>query len=122
MMKRSDIKLITVLLAVAIVVFLGYRFFNQEEGSRVIITVNQKEFAIHSLNETITIEIQGTRGINYLQIKDGYAKMVEADCSDQICVRHSAIKNSGESIICLPNKLIVEIQGSEKTNMDAVVE
>jgi len=35
--------------------------------------------------------------------------VIEADCPDKICVKHTNIKNAGETIICLPHKLVIEI-------------
>ena len=59
-------------------------------------------------------------GYNVLLIKDGKAYMLEADCRDKICVNHSPIYRENESITCLLHKLVVEIEGGEKNNVDAV--
>ena len=57
---------------------------------------------------------------NHLMIKDGQADMTEAECPDQICVEHKSISKNKETIVCLPNKVIVEIVGGEDTELDAV--
>ena len=57
---------------------------------------------------------------NHLIIKDGQADMIEADCPDQICVEHISISKNKETIVCLPNKVIVEIVGGEDAEIDAV--
>ena len=46
--------------------------------------------------------------------------MEEADCPDLLCVHQKAISKEGESIICLPNKVVVTIRGGEETELDAV--
>lgn len=48
---------------------------------------------------------------NLLSVSDGVVRMEAADCPDQICVHHIPITGGGESIICLPHKLAVEILG-----------
>ncbi len=48
--------------------------------------------------------------------------MISADCPDQICVNHGAVSKENESITCLPHKLIVEIHGGEKTDVDVVAQ
>lgn len=48
--------------------------------------------------------------LNIVVIEHGKAFVREANCPDKICVNHSEISNVGESIICLPHKLIVEIK------------
>ena len=63
-------------------------------------------------------------GISYnlLAVSESGVSMVAADCPDQICVHHIPIKNGGESIICLPHKLVVEIQGGTEGNgLDGMV-
>ena len=45
--------------------------------------------------------------------------MIEASCPDQVCVRQRAVQYAGESIVCLPNKLIVAIEGGEPNGVDA---
>ena len=46
--------------------------------------------------------------------------MKSADCPDQICVHQRAISKNGESIICLPNKVVVSIEGAEDSQIDVV--
>lgn len=50
-------------------------------------------------------------GYNLLVVSGSDVSMEAADCRDQICVHHSPIRGRGESIICLPHKLVVEIAG-----------
>lgn len=49
---------------------------------------------------------------NLLAVSASGVSMESADCPDQICVHHIPISGAGESIICLPHKLAVEITGS----------
>lgn len=48
---------------------------------------------------------------NLLAVDGERVWMQAADCPDQICVHHIPIKGGGESIICLPHKLAVELVG-----------
>ncbi len=49
---------------------------------------------------------------NTVRIKDGKVSVTEASCKNQVCVKHAAISAAGESIVCLPNRLVVSIEGS----------
>ena len=51
---------------------------------------------------------------NTVEIKSGSVSVTEASCRNQVCVRHGAISRPGESIVCLPNRLVVTIEGSGK--------
>ena len=44
----------------------------------------------------------------------------EASCPDKICVNHKRIQKSGETIICAPNKVVVEIKSKSKNEIDAI--
>ena len=64
------------------------------------------------LSEDTEVTIEGVDGgENLLVIQDGTAKIESASCPDGICVRHYAISRDGESIICLPNRVVVTIRG-----------
>ena len=54
-------------------------------------------------------------------IQNGQAKMEWADCPDQLCVHQKAISRTGESIICLPNQVVVSVQGSKESELDGIV-
>lgn len=121
-MKKNDIILIIILIVLAGGIYLGYRFFYREAGGKVVITVDGKEYMTLSLMDDSIIEIPGAQGINTLEIKNGKADMIAADCTDLICVNHKAIQYNGERIVCLPNKIIVKITEGESSQLDGVVQ
>ncbi len=45
------------------------------------------------------------------EIHDGKADVTEADCPDKLCVHQKAISKTHETIVCLPNKVVVEVTG-----------
>lgn len=61
-------------------------------------------------------------GVNYnlVYISPEKVRMEAADCRDQICVYHRPIGSGGDSIICLPHRLVVEITGGEQ--QDAILD
>lgn len=63
-----------------------------------------------------TIPIETEFGYNVIEIGDGEVRVIEADCPDKIDVLQGAISRPGEIIVCLPNRLVIEIKGSEETN------
>ena len=74
------------------------------------ITVDGKEFGTYSLSQDQIIHIGDT---NVCEIKDGKVTMKKADCKDQICADHKAIEKSGETIVCLPHKVVIEIRSED---------
>ena len=108
-MKRNDWILAGAVIAVAFIAFIGYTFF-QKDGNMVQIMVDGKEYGVYSLSEDQVIEINDT---NTLEIKGGKADMISAKCPDKLCVQQKAISKSGESIICLPYKIVVRVEGAK---------
>jgi len=47
---------------------------------------------------------------NVVEISGGAVSVTEASCKNQVCVKHGAINRTGESIVCLPNRLVVRIE------------
>lgn len=87
-------------------------------GSYVDVTVNS-ETTRYMLRQDRVIPIETDRdGYNELVIKDGAVFMQEANCADHICVRHKAITKNGESIICLPHGVYVEVVSNEEKETD----
>lgn len=78
----------------------------KKSGGTVVISVDSRMVYKNSLYVNNTVELED----NTVEIKDGKVKMRSAGCKNQICVEHKAISRSGESIICLPNKVIAEIR------------
>lgn len=116
--KKKDFALAAIIVIVALLAFLAHELIGSEGAGKVIIKVNGEIEGTYSLAEDREVEING--GTNLLQIKNGEADMIEADCPDQLCVNQKAISLRNESIICLPNKVVVEIESSEGGELDAV--
>lgn len=117
MLKKQDGILILALLVAAAVFFLGYRIWNRESPEEVVVYVGEQEYARFSVGEDREFLIETENGTNRLIIKGGEADVTEATCPDKICVHQSPISETGETIVCMPNRVIVTIeQASQKRN------
>ncbi|MDO5294104.1 MAG: NusG domain II-containing protein [bacterium] len=120
-MKKNDIILIAIIAVLALGIG-GYILLNREEpkNAKVVVTVNGHVYKEADLYEDQTIEIKYGDYSNTLEIKDGYAKMTDADCTDQICVHQKQIHYNGETIVCLPHLVLVTIESNEDISLDSV--
>ena len=100
---------ILILLTVSIVIVLIMNF-NKKTGYNVKISADGKTVKTLSLDKDDEYVFESDKGYNIVEIKDGEVSVKEADCPDKICVNHKKISNVGESIICLPHKLVIEIR------------
>ena len=110
---RNDLLLMGILLLVAVVGGLALWLFGKT-GDVVEVTVDGAPYATFSLAEDRVEEIRtGTdgAGLNLLVIQGGKASVQEASCPDGICSAHRPISKVGESIVCLPNRVVIAVQG-----------
>ena len=120
-MKKNDFIVIAVLVLIAGIWFFAYQFFISDPGAGVVVYLDGTEIGQYSLTEDIEVVLNGNDGgINVLEIKDGYADITEADCRDGLCIHQKKISKNGETLVCLPHKLLVKIVGGKKNELDAV--
>ena len=120
---RRDILIIALLLILSFGSF-GYWGLTQNAGAaRVKIEVAGSLLGEYDLNEEQTIDIPGADGqvMNQVIITGGAAYMSEADCPDKICVKQGKISRLGQSIVCLPNRVVVSVSAGQRTELDSVV-
>ncbi len=110
---KNDIIFIAALILVLVIIG-GCILLFRKEGSTVKVTVDGQLFGTYSLEQDRIVEIKTERGHNILVIENGTAYIKEASCPDGVCSSHRPIRFSGSSIICLPNKVVVSIEGDEK--------
>lgn len=83
---------------------------DRPEEKKVVITVNGGEYGSYPLITDAVIKVNEH---NMVVIRDGAVWMEEADCPDRLCINQGKIKKSGQTIICLPNRVMVTIKGGE---------
>ena len=104
-MKKKEAIFIASILVIAGILGLDFRISGQRSHNTIRITVDGKEFGIYSLSKDQVIHIGDT---NVCEIKDGKVTMIEATCPDHYCMKQKAVDEHGGSIICLPNKVVIE--------------
>ena len=114
---RCDILLIAGILLAAVLLWWFVR--PRQAGGEVVVVQDGREIGRYPLDEELTVTI-GTEDYNVLEIHDGTAAVVEANCGDHTCVRTGAISRAGETIICLPHRLEIQIIGGSAAEVDAV--
>lgn len=117
-LRKKDLVLIIIILAVAGLCLLLHAIIGEKSADYITIKVNGKIEGVYSLADDQEIELNN--GSNVLKINNGEADMISADCPDQLCVKQKAISKNKESIICLPNKIIVEVDSHQNSQYDAV--
>lgn len=113
MIRKADVVLFFILLATGLLISWT-SLTAGTEGEKVLVTVSGQTYGIYDLREDRSVEIARDGHTNNIIIEDGYVSMAYSDCANQVCVDTGAIHLSGDSIVCLPNKVMVEITGGGK--------
>lgn len=123
-MKKGDILLIAIVL-LSIISYFGIKLIYKDTDDKIIvISINGKEYEriyMKDLNEKrqIHIDLDSGKFIDITADKNG-AYVSDVVCPDRICVKTGVIDKAGQSIVCLPNKVQVYIEGIEKADVDSV--
>ena len=122
-MKKGDVILIIgiVLFSLSSIFYIK-NFLNRDTDTKYLsVQVNGQEInAIDILDpdNDQEFEINTEYGKNTVIIEDGYVRIRSANCPDQVCVIHRKISKTGETIVCLPNKLVLEIKGDNNDEIE----
>ena len=106
------------ILIIAVLLCCAAIFLPQKSGTMAHITLDGVllyEIDLEKETAQRYIDIKAEDGIilNRICIEPGRIRVEEANCPDQVCVNQGWIKDSALPIVCLPNKLILEITGGE---------
>ena len=120
---KNDVIFIVILLLAVSLLGLGLWLF-RTEGDTVTLTVDGELMGTYSLAQNRTVEIvtgeQNDR-YNVLVIRNGEAYVAEASCPDGICAAHRPISRRGESIVCLPHRVVITVRTSENAPTPDIV-
>ena len=118
---RGDKILVVLLLAFSAFIAIYFaRLGTNTSGKYVSVQVNGEEIKKIQFSEELvgnTYVIQTEFGRNVLELGDDNVRVIEADCPDQLDVKQGAISRPGQLLVCLPNRLIVEIK-TERENVN----
>lgn len=118
---KNDILFLCMILLLLAAGYILFFLVGREEGAVVEITVDGELYGTYSLKKNQTVDITtGEKTTNRMQINDGKADMIWADCPDKLCVHQKAISKERETIVCLPNKVVVEVIGGEENDLDSI--
>ena len=118
--KKNDLILIGILV-IGFLAILGIILVTNKKGAQVVVSVDSLEVARFPIDKDIVYEIDGYEGgKNTLIIKDGEAYVVDSSCPDHLCEHMGKISKVGQSVICLPNRVVVEIADDKEAEFDSI--
>lgn len=122
-MKKGDIVIIVVGLVSAALVYFGYQLSFDQTTSRLLVVRSEgvivSELAIDATTQA-SYTVDNQYGSNTIIVNNGHVYISEATCCNQICVKDGPIEKIGQSLICLPNRVTVEIMGKSNGEVDDI--
>lgn len=111
--RKADIVLFLILLLLGIALAAA-SLLGRSRGAEAVIRVNGEIYGSYPLSVSRTITIRRGSHRNVVRIRNGKVFMASASCHNQICVHHKPISETNQSIVCLPNRVSVEIRAAGK--------
>jgi len=131
MIKRWDIILITILVLISFLPFTIFSVVQAKSNNdpnninvavisvdnkvvkRIVLTGNVKtqQFDVHDLGGDC----------NTIEVKKNRIRVKSADCPDQNCVLTGFISKPGQTIVCLPHRVVIEIKSNHEPSQDIIV-
>jgi hypothetical protein len=124
--NKYDIALIIVIIAVNIMILIYGSFNTVDKGQKIAyVYSDNKLVGEYTLTDNYKTEftVNGKDGYNTVHIEDGKVWIHEATCPDKICLSQGKISHDGELIVCLPNKMMVQIKDNDEAvdDIDIIV-
>ncbi len=116
--KKADIIYLSALSLAVIMISIVAFFTLKVETSRVVIENDGEIFGSYDLSENQIIDINSE---NFVEISNNSVKMIDATCADKLCINQGSITTNLQTIVCLPNEVIVYLEGDvQASDIDAV--
>ncbi len=114
---KGDIALIVSLIVISLVMFV-FSFSGNEKLIAEIYVDGSKAhtIALSEVTESYTVNE------NYCQllIENDGVSFVFSDCGDKLCIKRGKLKNQGDTMACVPEKVVVILKGDKQNKIDGV--
>ncbi len=114
-------KILVAALLVITLIFVAKIDLSSRKGDWVVIEVDQKVAQRVPLSKDQVILVEGKLGVTRVEILDGHARIHSSPCRNKICVKSGYIQYADRLTACIPNRVVVKIQGASRRGVDAVI-
>ena len=118
---RGDVVVISFVIVLAILI--GVVFWMKtgtEQGNIVVVYQEGEKIQELSLDKDTEVLIENDY-TNKLIVRDKKVAIVESDCPGMDCVHSGWISGKGRSLVCLPNRVEIRIEGDVDSEVDFIV-
>lgn len=125
-MNKNDFKLILIFLVISVLgLLLVYKSKKNEENLKKYALVYHNNELILKIDLNIKEEkgyiVQGDNGEVVIKTTYGKVKVEQENSPLHLCSKQGYISSSYETIVCLPNKIVIKIIAKDNENIDTMV-
>ncbi|MFQ5866912.1 MAG: NusG domain II-containing protein [bacterium] len=114
--SKYDFILAGIILIFSVSSLLSFKNFRSNGGEKAFIYENGKLIKEVNLSEEKIINYADME----IEVKEGRIRVLKSDCPQKICVQTGWISKPGQTIICVPNKVLIEIVGISNAEYNAI--
>lgn len=119
-MNKSDTFLVIIILTVTLFIFVGLKLSEKKEVNKALVYYNNDLVLTVDLSlEEQEYTVEGFNGPVTIYAGDGKIKVEDEDSPLHLCSKQGYISKSYESIVCLPNKIVIKLDNNDE--LDAIV-
>jgi hypothetical protein len=116
-LKLCDI--LIVLFVVCVSGGIAFAVYGGRHGEAYAHINSAQDELFYALDVPHLVNVKGPLGTTVIRIADGFAQVIDSPCREKICVKSGKIHSPGEWIACLPNQVLITIEGREPSDVDA---
>lgn len=120
-MNKNDVKLILGILVVTIIPILIFSIIDQKSDKIAVVYYRNEVIKTIDLSKKENKEytVEGENGKVVIEVNQDKIRVKQENSPLHICSKQGYISKSTETIVCLPNKIVIQIK--EKDTIDTVV-
>ncbi len=122
-LKKGDGIVLLAVIAAALLLWLLHSVIYPAATDGVVeITANGTHYGTFPLDTSRTFTVETANGgKNTIHIENGQAWVTGASCPDRLCERQGAVSRRGETVVCLPNGLVLTVRDGKQGDVDFIV-
>ena len=114
---------IILVIVLSVAVFSGVRIYGHRENRVHLVIETPDGTWIYSLDTDRRLQIPGPLGNTVIEISGKKARFAESPCPNRTCISEPPISRKGEWSACLPNRVVIRIEGEKKDDgLDAIAD
>ena len=113
---------IILLITAVLTIFLTVRIYGAAADTLHFIINGNRESWIYSVDQNARVTVPGPLGNTVIELEDGKAQVVSSPCANQICVASGIIQRKAQWIACLPNAVLIRVEGSGGQRVEAEID